>query len=272
MASQKIIKHGEDSSIMSLELPYKDELADSIQKFILENARKDGVEGVVLGLSGGLDSATAAKLSTEALGGDKVLALIMPDEETNPQDTKDAVEFADLQGMRHEVLDITGILKSSLAVMRDCDDRKVLGNLKARCRMLLLYYYANADQLIVVGTGNKSELSTGYFTKYGDGAADILPLGNVYKTQVYQLAKSIGIPGNIIQKVPSAGLWRGQTDEGELMISYEDLDRILYGLESGNSAEKVASMAGLPIQEVRRIQGLVDNSAHKRRMPPCPEM
>ncbi|MEM2715772.1 MAG: NAD(+) synthase, partial [Candidatus Thermoplasmatota archaeon] len=151
-------------------------------------------------------------------------------------------------------------------------DEITLGNIKARLRMIFLYQFANSKNALVCGTSNKTELMIGYFTKYGDGASDILPIGDLYKTQVYQLARYVGIPEEILKKPPTAGLWKGQTDEKELGISYEKLDKILYGLERQKSFEEISKIAEVSIEEVKRIYGMVKKTEHKRKFPVIPKI
>jgi len=257
---------------MNLKPPYKEEYAEIIRTFIAENVKEARAKGAVVGLSGGMDSSTVTKLCADALGKDRVLALILPERDTNPEDTKDAVEFAASLDIKYENIDITNSVDTFSSIFKGGIDKKVLGNIKARCRMVILYCYANVHDLLVMGTSNKSELLVGYFTKFGDGAADLLPLGDLYKTQVYQLAGSIGIPEKILQKVPSAGLWKGQTDEGELKIGYEELDQILYGFELGLSREEIADRTGLSMQEIVRVRELTKKSVHKRKLPLAPKL
>lgn len=256
---------------MSLKPPYREEYADIIRAFIAENVKDAGAKGTVVGLSGGMDSSTVAKLCADALGKDKVLALVMPERETSPEDTQDAAEFAENLGIKYENIDITNSVDAFSSVFKGSMNKKMLGNIKARCRMVILYCHANAHDFLVMGTSNKSELLVGYFTKFGDGAADLLPLGGLYKTQVYELAGSIGIPEKILQKVPSAGLWKGQTDESELKIGYEELDQILYGFELGLSHEGIADRTGLPMKEIARVHELTKRSVHKRELPLAPK-
>jgi NAD+ synthase len=153
----------------------------------------------------------------------------------------------------------------------DLDD-KAVGNIKARCRMILLYTHANLTNKVVMGASNKSELLTGYFTKFGDGGVDFSPIGDLYKTQILELAKAIEIPENIIKKQPSAGLWEGQTDESELNIKYQDLDRILLGIELKLDAKDIAEKLGIDQSEVLRILGMVEKNVHKRKMPLIPKI
>src|SRR6266704_2743434 len=146
------------------------------------------------------------------------------------------------------------------------------GNLRARARMIVLYFIANTEGRIVMGTGNKSELLTGYFTLFGDGAADFLPIGDLYKTQVREMARYLALPPEIVEKVPTAGLWPGQTDEGELGISYDELDRILLGIELQLEPEAIAQKAGVPLDHIAYVQKLVTSTVHKRKMPLIPKV
>ncbi len=219
-----------------------------IEDFIERKVGQAGAEGAVLGLSGGLDSAVAATLCARALGPGRVLALIMPSPSTSHHDTETAGELASSLKIRSETIPLDSILDAFAEHLEP--DRRAMGNLAARVRMALLYYRANRMGLLVVGTGNKSELSIGYFTKHGDGGCDILPLGDLYKTEVRELARHLKLPKDIIEKEPSAGLWKGQTDEGEIGMSYEELDRALKG-ES----------------ESERVEDMIKASDHKRNPP-----
>jgi NAD+ synthase len=257
---------------MDLKPTYKEDFVKIIRFFIAERIRVAGADGIVLGLSGGIDSAVVATLSVDAIGKEKVLALIMPEKDSNPRDAKDAEEQANGLGIEYKVVDITPMVNSSLSVLGDSGGAVAAGNIKARCRMILLYHHSRLLARLVAGTGNKSELLVGYFTKYGDGGSDMLPIGDLYKTQVYELARAIGIPEKILQKVPSAGLWKGQTDEGELGMSYENLDMILHGLELGLSPEKIAERTGFVLEDVASIQERVSACAHKRTLPYIPKL
>ena len=227
--------------------------------------------GVVLGLSGGVDSSTVATLSVKALGRDRVLALIMPEASSTPaSDVEDAIELARTLGIRHERIDITEAVEGVLKATGRKGDRVEEGNVKARMRMIILYYYANIEDRIVVGSGDRSELLIGYFTKYGDGGVDILPLGDLYKTQVRRLAKHIGIPEKIVSKKSSPRLWPGHRAEEELGMGYEDMDMILHlhaGI--GYSQEKIAEELGPgKRQKIEMIMRRIKENAHKLRMAP----
>ena len=243
------------------------DLASRISEWIRERVSDAGAQGVVLGLSGGLDSSVAAVLCKKAFP-DATLGLIMPCG-SRKEDMAHANIVAAQFGIETEEIDLTHIftvlLKTLEVKERENDvDAKgdiAVANLKPRLRMICLYYFANKRNYLVVGTGNKSELSIGYFTKYGDGAADILPLGDVLKTEERKLAEELGIPGEIIEKAPSAGLWEGQTDEAEIEMGYDVLDKIILALESGD-------LSGCDTELVERVKRMMDASQHKRETMP----
>ncbi|MBU3958698.1 MAG: NAD+ synthase [Candidatus Omnitrophica bacterium] len=231
------------------------------EKIILWMRRQlkySGAKGIVLGLSGGIDSASVAALSKEAAGSDKVLALILPIH-SQTQDLKDARLVAKKVGIRTKTINLSRIYDNLMQILPKAN-RLSQANLKPRLRMLTLYYFANKLNYLVCGTGNKSELLVGYFTKHGDGATDILPLGNLLKTQVRKLAKELGIPRQIIAKSPSAGLWPGQTDEGEIGMTYPELDDILERIE-----KKKRQM--LSKKKINKVKKMIRGSEHKRQGP-----
>lgn len=224
--------------------------------------RLSGAEGIVLGLSGGIDSCVALALAKEALGTKRVLALLLPIH-SNPQDAADALCAARSVGAKTKTVDLTRVYDSLVRIL-PAAKASALANLKPRLRMAVLYYYANKLNYLVCGTGNKAEISVGYFTKHGDGAADILPLGDLLKKDVRLLAQELGIPRRIIEKPPTAGLWPGQTDEGELGILYDELDDILERKEKGLKQRVAAA-------KVRKVERMIAGSAHKRERPKvCP--
>ncbi|MDK2795178.1 MAG: synthase [Archaeoglobaceae archaeon] len=236
-------------------------IAERIIDFIREQVRSANATGVVLGLSGGLDSAVVAFLCVRALGKDKVLATIMPEEDvTSKEDVEDAIEIAKMLGIEFKVIEISNIVKM-LSDKLGKGSRSAEMNLKPRIRMLINYYYANSLNRLVAGTGNKSEISIGYFTKYGDGGVDFQPIGDLYKTEIFEFARFLGIPEKIIRKKPTAGLFVGQTDEDEIGMSYAELDEILKLIEKGIRRED---------EKFQRVLKLVERSEHKRRLPPKP--
>lgn len=246
---------------------FKMEYLNVIKSFIKSKINEADVSGVVIGLSGGLDSAVTTKLCADTLGKEKVFCLLLPTENTPKEDTEDALEFAKSLGVKYRIIDISGIVKKIASTIHNKMKKKEMGNIHARTRMIVLYYFANKNNYLVGGSGNKTELLMGYFTKHGDGACDIMPLGDLYKTQVRELAKHLKIPEKIINKTPRAGLWEGQTDEKELGIRYEILDKILYGVEKGLTDNEIAKSLDIPISEIKRIKNVVNSTKHKRKMP-----
>ena len=197
--------------------------------FIRTYCRKSGFKRVVLGLSGGLDSAVVAYLACQALGARNVLALILPSKESSPESVRDAKQIAKLLGIRSKLIDLTPMIDAYYKRYPD-KSRVRKGNKLARERMAILYDFSSRENALVIGTGNKTEALLGYCTIHGDAACAFNPIGDLYKTQVRLLAKELGVPQKTIDKVPSADLWKGQTDEGELGVTYEKVDRFLYYL------------------------------------------
>lgn len=235
-------------------------LAQKLVDWIKEQVSEAGCEGVVLGLSGGLDSSVVAVLCQRAFP-DNTLAVLMPCY-SDQTDLDDAQLIAQKHAITTVTVPLDSVFDSLLKALPngeyDPSTRKLAeANLKPRLRMATLYYFANRLRYLVVGTGNRSEGAVGYCTKYGDSGVDILPLGNLLKSQVRELANHLDIPGRIIEKVPSAGLWEGQTDEGEMGLSYEELDRYL---ASEQATEEVR----------RRVDALARSTAHKKAPPPIP--
>lgn len=255
-------------ALSALNLDWQDVEA-KIKRFIKEYVKQSGAKGVVLGLSGGIDSCTVAALSALAVGGEKVLGLMLPEEETyNAKDVKHAKLIADKFGIRTEVIDITPVLKAFYKSIPsfNLSDNLCKGNIKARTRMIHLYYHANRFNMIVCGSSDKSETMMGYFTKWGDVAADISPIMDLYKTQVRKLALHIGIPKAIIAKPSSPALWPGQLAEKELGVEYELLDLILYGLERFMDTEEISKQLRVKKELVDSIKRRWLSAEHKRRM------
>jgi NAD+ synthase len=217
-------------------------------------------DGFVLGLSGGVDSATTAALAVRAVGPESVLAVILPCH-SQSADARLARQMAEKFVIPTVTVSLDGAFEALIENLPRTQHRLAAANIKPRLRMTTLYYLAQTYNYLVLGSGNKTELMVGYFTKYGDGGVDLLPLGDVYKTEVWELARELGVPQQIIERPPSAGLWPGQTDEGELGITYRELDRVLIAMERGETPH----VAPATLEEVRR---LIANSQHKRAMPP----
>jgi NAD+ synthase len=234
-----------------------------IMEFIAVHAPE---KGVVIGLSGGIDSTLVLALCVEALGKDRVLGIFMPE---SAEDISASIkQYAEQLGIQQETIPIKPIFEAYLSSGGISADKTVAGNLKARIRKNLLYSRSNAKGLVVMGTGNRSELLTGYFTKYGDGGVDFLPIGDLYKTHVRQLAKHMGVPEPIITQPPSAGLWEGQTDEKEMGITYEKLDRILYEHYDNKTPFDSINLPGITAEDVEKISRLTEKAESKLTMPP----
>lgn len=229
---------------------------DTVQQIVkwLKDMLKDTpTKGFVLGMSGGLDSSVCAALIRQAT--DNCLGLILPIE-SDIRDLDDASAVASALDIKTQYIDLTATYRNLVTLLPD-GDRLALGNIKARLRMIVLYYYANLHNYLVCGTGNKTEISLGYFTKHGDGACDILPLGDLYKGEVRELARELDIPQGIINKVPSAGLWSGQTDEGEIGFTYEQMDAALRKIDRGEVSDETC----------RKLSNVLRSNLHKREMP-----
>ena len=262
-------------------------------RFIRGQVEAAGAGGVVLGLSGGIDSSVVAHLSARALGPDRCMALIMPNEAFTPDsETDDGLLVASKLGLRHKVVPIgaasdavSGASEAAAArggssadgwAGRGEDARRLaVGNLNARLRAALLYYEAQRLGYLVAGTDDRSEYLIGYFTKYGDGASDLLPIADLYKTQVQRLGEHLGVPRHIVEKSPSPHLWKGHDAAAELGMGYDAVDAILSGGTGGGGAEvdeeaaaAAAAAAGMPEGHARRIASLSRASAHKRALPP----
>ncbi len=248
------------------------ERTDRITTFIDDMVERAGADGVVLGLSGGIDSTTVAYAAVEALGSDAVLGLSMPSTVTDERNITDAERIGEELDIRIEEIEIEPIVDAFLNAYPDAaDDRMATGNLQVRIRAVLNYLLANAEDRLVLGTGNRSEAMTGYYTKYGDGAVDCHPLGNLYKCQVRQLARSLGVPEDIVTKTPSAEMWSGQSDEEELGLTYDTLDAILAThIDGPLSTSATAATLGIDSETIEHVEDLVATSEHKRHMPPSP--
>jgi len=252
--------------VLDLNLP---EVEKRILRFIGDYLDKTGAKGIVVGLSGGIDSSTVAALSAKAIGGGKVLGLLLFEKETRSvRDVEHAKLVAKKFRLKTETIDITDSLQAlyTLIPVFDPSDRLSKGNIKARTRMIYNYYYANRLRRLVCGSSDKSETMMGYFTKWGDVAADISPIMDLYKTQVRTLARHMGIPQEIVEKPPSPALWPNQLAEDELDMKYEQLDLVLYGLERFMKPEEIASQLKIEECLVEKIKQRWLAAEHKRRV------
>jgi NAD+ synthase len=237
-------------------------ISQKIESWLQDYLKKSGSSGFIIGMSGGVDSSVVAVLCKRVT--DATLGLILPCGYFSPEDISDAQDVAKKFKIKTITHDLTPAYNALLDVygVRQTDNVDIpLANLKARLRMLTLYYESNKRKRIVVGTGNRTELAFGYFTKYGDAGVDILPLGNLLKYEVRKLAQHLKIPKRIITKSPSAGLWPGQTDEEELGATYDQLDEVVVG----------ETPQGLSSEHISKLRQKIADSEHKRKLPPiCP--
>ena len=247
---------------------------EHIVEFIAEMVDDAGAEGAVIGLSGGIDSTTVAYLACEALGADAIHGLLMPSSVNPDDDETDAERVATTLDIEYDTIEINPIVNAFVDAAPDhaAEDRMALGNVRVRTRAVLNYFMANAEGQVVLGTGNRSEAMAGYFTKYGDQAVDCNPIGNLYKCQVRQLARSLGVSEDLVTRTPTAAMWEGQTDEAEMGLGYDDLDAILaLHVDGPLSKHATVETLDIPGEAIDRVVELYETSAHKRAMPPAPE-
>lgn len=255
-------------------------IVKTIIEFIRAEVKSRGSTGVVVGISGGLDSAVATYLAVKALGPKKVFGLILPDSGVTPKrDTIDAEKLAKHLGIKYEITEVGKIKRLCLNKNLPHNSKLAKANLLVRLRMSLLYFHAAATNKLVLGTGDKSELQLGYFTKYGDGAADLFPIADLYKTEVREMAHYLLVPKNIVNKKSSARLWKGHTAEGEIGMTYEEIDHILRELEGNHSKNNnngrsfevsptVTTTKTVNKRKVKRLVDLIERNKHKHEMPP----
>lgn len=261
-----IVPPEEEDAIEELKLQ-NDQVRRTLVAFLRNEARAAGFGRAVVGVSGGVDSAVSVTLAAEAFGKENVLGVLMPYSTSSPASSADAAALLGLLGVRSETAEITPMVDAFLA--RDPGmDRLRKGNLMARARMITLYDISARDRSIVVGTSNKTEILLGYGTLYGDTACGINPIGDLYKTQVWDLAAAIGVPRAIVDKQPTADLWEGQTDEGELGFSYRLADRMLFWMVDGRRDDGELEAMGFEADLIARVRERIRANQFKRRLPP----
>ena len=250
------------------ELHIKDKsfIEKALTHFIREEVTKAGFQKVVVGISGGVDSALTAFLAVKALGKGNVIGLSMPYRTSSKSSIEDARLVAETLEIEFHEIDITPQIDAYFRLFPDADNVR-RGNKMARERMSILYDFAHWKGALVIGTSNKSELLIGYSTRWGDSAHDINPIGDLYKTQVWEMAEFVGVPERIVKKKPSADLWPGQTDEGEIGLSYRTLDQILIGYVDLRLRREELVEIGFEPKVVDRVLTMVRNSQYKRKLP-----
>jgi NAD+ synthase len=243
--------------------------------FIRSQLEQTGFKRLVVGLSGGVDSATVAYLAARVIGPDNLLAVRMPYRSSSPDSETDALRVVTALGCRTEQVDITPMVEPMLALVSGEDEASLQvrrGNVMARQRMIVLYDRSAAFEALVAGTGNKTEALLGYGTLYGDMACALAPIGDLYKSQLRAVAGALGVPEEILAKPPSADLWPGQTDEGELGATYDDLDRILFALVDRRWSDERCVGAGLDAALVAWVARRVAANEFKRQVPPVAKL
>ena len=248
-----------------------EEALPRILDFIHGRIKDAGRSCLVVGLSGGLDSVTSAYLAVRALGSENLTAFLMPYRTTSPQSTDDALLAATELGIAHETIDITPMVDAYFERFPEADHKR-RGNFMARTRMAVLYDQSAALDALVLGTGNRTESLLGYTTLWGDMACAFTPLGDLYKTQVRQLAVHLGVPPRIIEKPPTADLWQGQTDEGEMGLTYGEVDRLLYNMFELGMGDDGLEAEGFSRAFILKVRGIIESSSFKRCMPPFCEL
>jgi NAD+ synthase len=235
-------------------------------EFVRDETHNAGFDKGVIGLSGGVDSAVSASIASQALGKEHLLAVVMPYRTSNPDSQTDAELVAEELGIRTELVDITPMVDAYLERNKISDQVRA-GNVMARQRMIVLYDLSGRDKALVIGTSNKTEILLGYGTLFGDMASAINPLGDLYKSQVWQLAETLGIRREIISKKPSADLWTGQTDEGEFGFTYRDVDHLLYFMVDERRTDAELARMGFERTFIEKVHRMIRVSQFKRRLP-----
>ncbi|MCU4718892.1 NAD+ synthase [Halapricum hydrolyticum] len=272
MTDDDTIAQAEDPLNLSLSEAELEDRHEHLTGFIREQVEAAGTDKAVVAISGGVDSGLVAGLAADALGPERVHGLVMPSEVNADETMSDAVRVAEQFELPHDVIEVGPIIEGFLdAYPEGRQHRMAAGNVRVRTRAVLNYLVANTENGLVVGTGNRTEALIGYFTKYGDGAVDCHPIANLYKQQVRQLARHVGVPESVASRTPTAGMWVGQTDAEELGIEYDTLDSILaLHVEGGVPVSATAREIGVDETVVERVRALHEHSSHKRQVPPGP--
>ncbi len=241
-------------------------MRELLVRFIKDQTTNAGFSKAIVGVSGGVDSAVSAALAAEALGKENVLGVMMPYRTSNPKSADDAKLVIQTFGIRSELVDISTMVDGY------CDERKVTdslrrGNVMARMRMIVLYDLSAREKALVIGTSNKTEILVGYGTQHGDLACAINPLGDLYKSQIWQLAEAINVPKQVIEKAPTADLWEGQTDESEMGITYAKLDALLFEMIDERHSDEELAKLGFDAALIKKVRGMIQKNQFKRRPP-----
>ena len=239
----------------------------TLKRFLTGKLLQSGLDGYVIGLSGGIDSALSATLAVEAVGKEKVFGILMPYKSSSESSIIDAMELVNKLGIESTQIDISPMINAYYPELTD-ENKLRAGNKMARERMSILFDYAHKMNRLVLGTGNRTEISLGYTTLFGDSACSLNPLGQLYKTEVRELSKVLGVPSSIINKPPSADLWAGQTDEDEIGVTYPQIDHLLVQMIDNNiSSLKELESSGCTQTDISRVISLVNRNAFKRSEP-----
>lgn len=235
-------------------------------QFLRDESNNAGFQSGVIGLSGGVDSAVSAHLTAEALGKENTIAVLMPYKASSPKSIEDAKTVVDRLGVRSEVVDISPMV-DAYCDAKGVTDRVRRGNVMARMRMIVLYDISAKERALVIGTSNKTEIMVGYGTLFGDTASAINPIGDLYKTQVWQLARDLGVPAHIVEKTPTADLWEGQSDESELGFTYDRLDSLLFHLVDERRNDEELLKLGFEPEFISKVKSMIQRNQFKRRPP-----
>ena len=242
------------------------EVHNELVKFLRENFKKAGFSKAVLGLSGGIDSALVAYLLRDALGKENVLAIMMPYKSSNPDSLNHAKLVVEDLGINSKTIEITDMIDAYFKNEKEATSLR-MGNKMARERMSILFDYSSKENALVVGTSNKTEIYLGYSTQFGDSACALNPIGDLYKTNIWDLSRYLKIPNELIEKKPSADLWEGQTDEQEMGLTYKEADQVLYRMLEENKKVEEVLAEGFNKDLVDNIVRRMNRSEYKRRMP-----